>query len=184
MKVDEYNVDRDQGSGSLSEIEDEMSGDKWDTKDERAGTHTTYHTSDIDKLNISKARENQYHRMLRRQEGEYVNAEQYDDRATQNYKEDVRRFITTVGSQIELTPSQKERTKHLVMDVLSINSFGSYSSEKVVLGTINVVAREDGRFVEDEALFQDFMESVGIENLSTMKRLRELVRERLPSYDD
>lgn len=184
MKVEEHNVDRQKGSGSLSSIEDEMTGDKFDTKDERAGTHTTFYMSDVESLPISKARKNQFYRMHNRQEGQHVNSTEYDSRGTQNYKEDVRRFITTTGSQLELTPAQKKRVKHLVMDILDINSFGSYSSEKVVLGTTNVVAREDGRYIEDEAQFQDFMEAVGIENLSTMRRLRELVRERLPSYDD
>lgn len=183
MGVETHNVDRGQGSGSRAAIEDEMMGDKWDTRDERAGTHTTFYMSDVESLPISKARKNQYYRMHNKQEGQHVNSTEYDSRGTQNYKEDVRRFITTTGSQLELTPSQKERVKHLVMDVLSINSFGSYSSEKVVLGTINVVAREDGRWIEDEEQFHDFMEAVGIEDLSTMKRLRELVTDRLPSYN-
>jgi hypothetical protein len=152
-----------------------------ETRDRRADTRTTFYERDIDNLNVSQRRKRRLKRALRYQEGEQVNAEDYDSRGQQNHKEDKRRMIGSFGSQLELTGAQKERVKHLVMDVISVNSFGSYSSEQVVLAVINVVAREDGRWIEDEEQFRRFMENVGVDDLDTMKSLRGLVRDRIPS---
>lgn len=187
MPAHEHNVDTDKGNGSRTAMEDEMSGDLWDSKDQRAETRTTFYEKDVDSLNVSERRKRELKRILRRQEGEHVNAEKYDSRGQQNHREDKRRLVSSFGSQLSLTPAQRERVNHLVMDVISINSFGNYSSEQAILATINVVVREDGRWIEDEKRFREFMESVGITNddgracLDTMKRLRAIVRDRVPS---
>jgi len=180
MPVDERNLDRGKGSGSRSAIEDEKMGDCWETRDQRSDTRTTYYARDVDSLSISVARKRQLKRMLKRQEGQHVNSDKYDSRGQQNHKEDKRRMVGSFGSQLGLTSAQKKRVEHLIMSVLDINSFGSYSCEQVVLGTINVVAREDGRWIEDEKTFYDLMEAT--ETTATQaKRLREMVRERVPS---
>jgi hypothetical protein len=187
MAIEEQKVDLTSGCGSRSEMEDKKTEDKWDTKDQRADTKTTYYDSDIDSLHVSPRRKKQLKRMLRFQEGEQVNVKEFDSRGSQNHKEDKRRMVSTFGSQLSLTPAQKERVKHLVMDVMDINSFGPYSFEQVIIATINVVAREDERWIEDEDQFKEFMMYVditddGSPDMKKLRRLRTLVRERVPSH--
>lgn len=80
------------------------------------------------------------------------------------------------------------------MDVLNINTFGPYSTEKIALGVINVVAREYGWTVEDNDKFHELMvkndmtihepdheDYADKPSMDTMKNLRRLVRERVPS---
>lgn len=182
MAVHEHEVARAEGDGAGDEIDDLYDGEEYQTKDQRAETRTTFYERDIDKHCTSRRQANQLKRALRLHEGE-----RKPNRGQENYKEDKRRLIGIIGSQLDLTNGQKQRVKHLVMDVMSVNSFGYYSSEQVILATVNVVVREDGRWIEDEDDFRDYMEQVGITNdedradLDTMKRLRGLVRDRIPS---
>jgi hypothetical protein len=186
MGVHEHEVARSEGDGAGDEIDDLYDGEEYQTKDQRAETRTTFYERDIDTHCTSSRYAKQLKRALRLQEGEHVNGSG-KDRGTQNHEEYQRRVIGIIGSQLDLTDGQKKRVKHLVMDVMSVNSFGYYSSEQVILATANVVAREDGRWIEEEEPFRDYMEHVGITNdedradLETMKRLRSLVKERIPS---
>jgi hypothetical protein len=188
MTVEEEMIDRSKGNGSRTAMEDEKTGDLWASKDQRAATKTTYYTSDIDSLHASPTRKKQLKRMLRFQEGEQVNVPEFDSRGQQNHKEDKRRMVSVLCSQLSMTDVQTERVKHLIMDVMDINSFGPYSFEQVIIGTINVVAREDERWIEDEPQFREFLMYVDISkddgspDIRKLRRLRTLVRERIPSH--
>jgi len=186
MGVHEHEVARREGDGAGDEIDDLYDGEEYQTKDQRAETRTTFYERDIDQHCTSRRQAQQLKRALRLQEGEHVNGSG-KSRGSQNNEEDKRRLVGIIGSQLDLTNGQKNRVKHLVMDVMGVNSFGYYSSEQVILATTNVVTREDGRWIEDESDFREYMEKVGLTNdegradLDTMKRLRQLVRERIPS---
>lgn len=180
--VQPQRVDNSAGNGSRSEIEDKKIEDKFESKDERSETETTFFKRDISQIK-SERRRRQYKRMLRRQEGERTNSSDEKSRGQQNHDEWQRRIVKGFTSQLELTPHQTRRTKHLVMDVIDINSFGHYSTEQVVLAVINCVVREDGRWIEDEELFRDMAEGTGFNKgtaIERMKSLRGLVRDRLP----
>lgn len=185
--VQSHLVERGEGSGSRAEIQDKYDGEEYDDKDERANTDTTFYRRDIERLEISERRKRRLRRMLRRQEGENPGETYYQgrpDRHQQNAAEWKRRVVSAFASQLELTASQKARTKHLVNDVLDINSFGYYSTEQVVLAVVNVVAREDGRWIEDEAKFREIMQESGIEkdgtpDMESMRQLRRMVNDRL-----
>jgi len=189
MPVQTQRVERDEGSGAGSEIEDLYDSEEYQTKDQRSPNRTTYYRRDIDQHVTDERTAWHLRRALRWQEGQYVTSDNEDEqsRGQQNYEEDKRRIVGVLASQLGLTSSQKRRVEHLVLDVVDVNSFGHYSVEQVTLGVINVVAREDERWIEDERLFRDYMEQVGITNdreradLNTMRRLRSLVRERVPS---
>ena len=188
MGVQEHSIARSEGDGAGDEIDDLYDGEEYQTKDQRADTRTTFYERDIDEHCTSHRQARQLKRALRFQEGERVGTyESARSRGSQNNDEDKRRLIGIIGSQLGLTDRQKNRVKHLVMDVMSVNSFGYYSSEQVILATTNVVVREDDRWIEDEQAFRDYMERVGITNdenradLNTMKRLRQLVCDRIPS---
>jgi len=171
---------------------DDMRGDKYDeqryeSRDQRAETDTTFFEHDVQELKVSHRRKTRLKRMLRRQEGEdpgEAYSQKYKNREQQNRKEWKRRVVTTYAAQLDLTSHQKERSLHLIMDVLDINSFGHYSTEQVVLGAINTVVREDGRWIEDEHTFRDLAVDLGFERADVptrMRSLRRLVRERVPS---
>jgi len=183
-----HEIDDEVGNGSRSRIEDEKTGDKWNSKDQRANTNTTFFESDINSLDASPRRKRRLKRLLRRQEGEHVNADDQESRGQQNHNEWQRRVALTYSEQLSLTDAQKRRVVHLVTDVMSIDSFGPYSVEDVTVATINVVARKDGWQIESDEEFQDLMVDVGITNddepdMETLSRLRVLVRERVPSYE-
>lgn len=179
--VGQHNVSRGEGDGAGEQIDDKYDGEEYASKDQRANTRTTFYERDIDNLNVSERRKEELRRILRRQEGQHVNSDTYKSRGQQNYEEDKRRIVGVFASQLELTRSQKQRCEHLMLDVLSVNSFGQYSMEQVSLAVVNVVAREDGRWIEDENQFRDLMDKADVQEMDTMKRLRSLVRERLPS---
>lgn len=181
MAVQKHRVARDQGDGAGSEIDDLYDGEEFESKDQRAETRTTYYKRDIEQHVSDPRLAGHLRRALRWQEGQWVTSDDDKSRGQQNHEEDKRRAVGVLASQLDLTTAQKTRVEHLVLDVLSVNSFGHYSMEQVALAVINVVVREDDRWIEDERLFRDYMEQVGIEDLETMRRLRALVRERVPS---
>jgi len=152
--VQSHRIARGEGDGSRAPIQDKYDSEENEEKDQRADTRTTFYDRDIDKLEVSERRKRRLRRMLRRQEGEDYGEGTIKDksrrqRKQQNRSEWKRRVVSTFASQLDLTRAQKERVKHLVKDVLDINTFGYYSTEQVVLATINVVARWDDRCMED-----------------------------------
>lgn len=183
---DPRRIERRAGAGSRSDTDDEYEADSF-RHDERADTETTFFESDIQKLRVSERRKQQLRDMLKRQEG----SDQFEpsrsgrrSRNEQNREEWKRRVADTYCAQAELTRAQKERVKHLVLDVLDIQSFGPYAAEEIVIATINVVAREQGRWIEDEEQFRDLAADAGVEvdgrpDMQTLKRLRRLVRDRI-----
>jgi len=194
MTVESHNLATEEGNGARSEIQDKYDSEEYQTKDQRADTRTTFYESDINALNVSERRKKELRRALRRQEGEdYGEGGSADktrrQRKQQNREEWKRRAITTYAANMDMTNAQKERAKHLFIDVLTINTFGHYSSEQVALAVLNVVAREDGWRLEDDSQFHSLMVECGItsnENddkphMGRMRKLREMVRERVPS---
>jgi len=187
MDLHEHEISRKPNDGSR----DDMQGNGYDEHgyefDERGENRTTYWDKDIDQHVSDPRHANHLRRALKWQEGQYVTSENAKSRGTQNHEEDKRRLVDTIGGQLEIGTLQKDRVEHLVLDVISVNSFGHYSMEQVILAVINVVARENNRWIEDETQFRRYMSQVGITNdegradLETMKRLRRLVRDRVPS---
>ena len=183
--VEQHKVARHEGDGAGDEIDDKYDGEEYTTKDQRAETRTTFYERDIDKHVSDPRQAKRLKRALRLQEGEHNNTGK--SRGSQNNEEDKRRLVGTLSSQLGMTTAQKQRVEHLVIDVMSVNSFGHYSMEQVILATINVVAREYGRWIEEEREFREYMAEVGIvtdddrPDMDTLNRLRALVRERIPS---
>lgn len=166
-------------------MEDEKTGDLWKTKDQRADTRTTFFESDIDRLNASPQRKKRLKRILRRQEGENSGETYFadrDDRTQQNREEDRRRDIETIASQLELTSHQKRRATHIILDVVSIDSYGNYSAEEVILGVITYVCMEDmganGVHVDDRGDFHSFVDTLDTD-MERVKKARKLTRSKL-----
>lgn len=192
MDVHEHQLARAEGNGSRDEIDDKYDSEEYSSKDQRADTQTTFYEKDINNLAVSERRKKELRRALRRNEGEdYGEGTSADktrrQRKQQNREEWKRRVITAYAANLDMADAQKERATHLFMDVLKINSFGNYASEQVALGVLNVVAQEDGWFLEDEGQFHDLMIDCGmaddedVPNMSRLSTLRRMVRERVPS---
>lgn len=194
MTVEEHALHREEGSGSSSEIQDKYDSEEYETKDQRADTRTTFYESDINELNVSEDRKKRLRRALRRQEGEDYGEGKSSNktrrqRKQQNREEWKRRIISTYASNLDMCRAQKERATHIFMDVLTINTFGHYSSEQVALAVLNVVAREDGWLMEDNSQFHNLMVECDITSsedeerpdMDRMRTLRTMVRERVPS---
>lgn len=180
--VESHLLDNSEGNGSGSQIDDKYDSEEYTTKDQRAQTETTFYRSDINETVNGHHRRRQMKRALRYHEGEHVNAEDEDSRGQQNHKEWKRRLVGTLTSQMEMTKHQQSRVKHLVLDVLDINSFGPYKTEEVILGVMSMVAREDmsrhGKHLDDRKDFINLCHSVDT-SLENVRRCRELVSERL-----
>lgn len=168
---------------------------RYESRDQRAETATTFYESDINSLNVSERRKKELRRALRRQEGEdygetYSGGEDSrEQRKQQNRREWKRRVITTYAANLDMTHAQRERAEHLLMDVVTVNTFGYYSSEQVALGILAAVAREDGWAIDKEAQFKRLMVENDLGNLDDgadmdkIEKLREMVRERVPSME-
>lgn len=197
MTVPQHKVSRDANDGSRDNMQDNgYDEQRYESRDKRADTRTTFYESDINSLDVSERRKKELRRALRRQEGEdYGEGTSADktrrQRKQQNREEWKRRIIETYSANLGMTRAQKERAQHLFLDVLTINSFGHYSSEQVALAVLNVVAREDGWRLEDDSGFHDLMVECEITSkrdedkpaMDRMKKLRSMVRERVPSMD-
>lgn len=178
--VQETQLERGNGSGSRVEADD-MYEDEAYRHDERADTETTFFESDINNMEVSHRKKERLRRMLRRQEGEnpgetYSNDR--DDRTQQNRTEWQRRVVATQAAQLELTPHQKERAKHLILDVLEINRFAKFSIEEVSLAVISIVANEDGRWIRDEDQYKQLLREVGM-SIDGVTRARKMARKHL-----
>lgn len=189
MGVEQHRVSRREGEGSGEQISDKYDGTEYSSKDQRADTWTTFYRRDIESLNVSKRRKDELKRILKRHEGEdYGEGTSKDksrrQRKQQNREEWKRRVVSAYASQLEMTKWQKERAQRLLIEELELNTFGPYSAEQVALAVLNVVAREDGRWIEDERTFRQLAADVGIEDdgvadMATVKSLRGMVRERM-----
>ena len=185
MAVEEHRLARDEGDGSASEIDDLYDGEQYSTRDQRANNRTTYYESDVDKHVSNPKRAERLKRALKWQEGQYVTSDKGKSRGQQNHEEDKRRIVGILCSQLDVPKSQKRRVQKIINGEIPSYKFGHYSTEQVTLAVINVVVHKDDRWIEDEKQFREYMEYVGITNeddnadLETMRRLRELVRERL-----
>jgi len=185
--VEQHLVARGEGDGAGEQIDDMYDGVEYRTKDKRSLTRTTFYKSDIDNLSLPKGRKKRLKRMLDRHEGIDYGEQALDtSRKQQNRDEWKRRCVATYAAQMDMSVAQKERAEHLIMDVVSVDSFGHYSTEQVAVAIVNVVAREDGWFIEEDEQFRELMIHAGIEadgkpDMTIMRSLRRLVRERLPS---
>jgi hypothetical protein len=186
--VAEHQVARGEGDGSGAAIDDKYDGTEYTSKDQRADTWTTFYERDIDSLNVSQRRKKELKRALERQRGlDYGEGTTKDktrrQRKQQNREEWKRRVVSAYAGTLELTTRQKTRAQRLVIEELELSSFGPYSTEKIALAVCNYVAREEGRWLEDEATFRSLMVDVGIgeeeADMEVMRRLRCMVRERL-----
>ena len=162
------------GAGSNNEIDDMIDDAGIIENDGRSQTRTTFLAGEASYA--SEKRYNQYKRLAKVNDGMWDS-----NRGADNFKADMRRMAKTFCSQLELNSRQQERTLW-VMKNLSVNSFGHYSTEKVIMAVISLVANEDRRLIRDEPEYRELVSAVGM-TMDEVKRVRIMVRERTDTFD-
>jgi len=169
-----YLFDTGFGAGANKELDDMIDDAGIINNDGRSNTRTTFLAGEASY--DSERRYNQYKRLAKVNDGMWDS-----NRAADNFKADMRRITKTFCSQVELNSRQQERVQW-VMDDMDINSFGSYSTEKVLLGVMSLVANEDRRLLRDEDSFRGLVVSVEM-TMDEVKRVRQLIRDRTDTFD-
>lgn len=169
-----YLFDTGFGAGSNQELDDMIDDAGIINNDGRSNTRTTFLVGDASYE--SKKRYKQYKRLAKVNDGMWNS-----NRAADNFKADMRRITKTFCSQVDMRERQQERVQW-VMDDMDINSFGSYSTEKVLLGVMSLVANEDRRLLRDEEQFHDLVLAVDM-TMDEVKRVRQLIRDRTDTFD-
>lgn len=164
------------GSGSNAAIDDVIDQEAIIENDGRSNTRTFFYPEDAEY--DSKQKEKQYKRLIRWQDGERHPTE---SRAAANFKADMRRTAETFCSQCGFTTHQTDRVAY-IMEKLNVNSYGHYSTEKVILAVMSLVANEDKRLLRDEPIFRDLAEQVGM-SMEQVRTVRRMTRERTDAFD-
>lgn len=161
-----HRFDIGRGSGAAEQIDDKIDENAVIENDGRSRTRTFYYPGEAP----ARARR-RYRRMLRWQEGEGS-----PDRDVRNKTADRERWVDTFCSNLDMTPYQQRRVK-FVCNGLNMKHMAHYSTEKVILAVISLVANEDARFIRDEEGYRDLLRAVG-SDLSEVKSIRDLVRRK------
>lgn len=154
------------GSGAASAIEELIDENAVIEHDGRASTRTFFYVAEA-----AERSKRQFERMIRLQEGEGDPQRDVENRAA-----DRRRTVDGFCSQLDMSDYHKERVEHVVGG-LNMSHMAHYSSPKVILAIISLIANEDDRFIRDEETFRDLMTDVGT-SLDELKNIRELVRQK------
>lgn len=165
-----------EGAGSNDAIDDMIDQEAIVENDGRSNTRTFFYPEDAEYETQEQA--TKFRRLIRWQDGEGHPSE---SRAAANFKADMERTAKTFCSQCEFTPYQTERVLH-VMDDLDVNSYGHYSTEKVILAVMSLVANEDRRHLRDEELFRGLVGDVGM-TMEQVRTVRLMTRQRTEAFD-
>lgn len=164
------------GAGSNEAIDDIIDQEAIIENDGRSNTRTFFYPGDA--VYESVERERQFQRLIRWQDGEGHPSE---SRAAANFKADMKRTAQTFCSQCEFTPHQTRRVEYVMKD-LDVNSYGHYSTEKVILAVMSLVANEDRRLLRDEQTFRDLVDDVGM-TMEQVRTVRLMTRQRTDAFD-
>lgn len=154
------------GAGSAEKIDDLIDENAVIENDGRSQTKTFFYPSEADGWDHGQAE-----RLARLQDGH-----RSPERNEQNRAADRRRWAESFGAKLGCTDHQIERTKHIVAG-MNMSHMGYYSSQKIILATISLVANEDGRFIRDEVGFKELMRDVET-TMDELKQMRRLIRDK------
>lgn len=159
-----HRFDAGDGSGAASSLEELIDDNAIIENDGRSKTRTFFYPAEADD-------EQRYSRIIRWQDGEGD-----PDRDVENRAADRRRAVDTFCGVLDMSGYHKGRVKYVIED-LNMSHMAHYSSPKVILAVISLVANEDGRFIRDEAAFRALMEDVDT-SLHELKKVRTLARKK------
>ena len=155
------------------------------TRDQRSPMDTMFTKSDIESNVPSNRMQWRMKRALSLQEGQWVQAhDDMDSRKVQNDKEWRRRVVHIATDQVGMTPHQSDRVQHILSSLPSINKFGPYRTEEVIVGIVLYVLQEEAeRFGGDKPIDSDRFTEL-VESFDTTKRRAKVARGNVEKYYD
>lgn len=152
------------GSGAASDVDELIDETAIIENDGRSKTRTFFYPSEADD-------ERRYRRLIRWQDGEGDT-----QRAVENRAADRRRTIDIFCGHLGMGTYQRERVKSIMED-LNMSHMAHYSSEKVILAIISLVANEDGWLIRDNETYRDLIRDVN-SSLKEIRKIRLLVKRK------
>lgn len=151
-QVDGVWIDRQPGSGSLDRTDSWAKNTRQqyeNANDGRSNTNTTLYWkgSDDTPEHLRGRDRHQLHRDPEDRRSWDSLAKKNDgvgcsSRRSDNFNADVKRWVQTFSTQLNLTAYQKRRVA-FVVDEIDLSTFGSIPAEHVILGAITLVVDED-----------------------------------------
>lgn len=170
-----YRMDVRGGNGAASKIEELIDQNAVIDHDGRASTRTFFRS-----VEAPEDKEDLFERLTGWQEDKWDSETNYE---TRQHGADRMRWIGDFCGQLEMTPHQRRRVEHIV-EGLDMSHMAHYSSQKVIVAVISIVADEDasrhGERMRDRSDFRKILEAVG-SDLTELKSIRKLVRRQSDS---
>lgn len=167
-----YRMDIRGGNGAASKIEELIDQNAIIEHDGRASTRTFFRS-----VEAPEDKESLYERLSGWQE------DKWSGMKNQQRKADRMRWIKDFCGQLDMTPHQHRRVEHVV-EGMNMSHMAFYSSQKVIVAVISIVADEDasrhGERMRDRSDFRKILEAVG-SDLTELKSIRKLVRDQSDS---
>lgn len=192
------NLYRGEGSGS-NERDAGLAGDDAGPNDGRYDTRTTFYYSYGRSLSAEERRSrHQLHRDPSDRRSWQTLAEQNDgvgdpSRKQDNYEADVRRWVDTFTSQVDLNEYYTARTEHLINEILQDSDkelwHGDLSAEWLIAGAMSLVHDADiedpDRFDErlsQRSSFQRLMNDLGM-GRTDLRLARKVAHQKTDLFD-
>lgn len=154
-----------EGDGSASAVDEQIDQNAVIEHDGRASTRTFFYPEEADDAHVER-----FQRLIQWQEDKWSgmkNAQRAADRM---------RTIGNFCGTLDMSPHQQRRVECIV-DGINMSHMAHYSSQKVIIAVVSLVANEDGRFIRDEGAFRDLLVDVG-SDLDEVKNVRSLIRDK------
>jgi len=155
------------------------------TRDQRSPMDTMFTEQDIEKHTESNRQEWRLKRALSLQEGQWVQPhDDMDSRKVQNDKEWRRRMVHVATDLAGMTPYQSDRVQHILNSLPSINKFGPYRTEEVIVGIVlYVMDEETERFESDDFRDTERFEEL-VDGFDTTARRADVACGNVDKYYD
>lgn len=154
------------GDGAATRIDNLIDEKAVEENDGRSNTRTMFYASE-------SASEQQYKRLAKLNDGMYS-----PDRKQQNAWADKKRWVDGFTSYVEMDATSEERV-FTILKSLNMKHMGPYSTEKVILAIISIVANEHNRRIRSEDGYYQLVEDCAT-TLDEVSRVRRLVMEKCP----
>lgn len=164
-----HRLDYNSGSGAASDVDGLIDASAVIETDGRSETWTFFYPEEA-------SDEQRFETLREWQTGMYDT-----ERDTKNKAADRDRWIDAFCGQVEVAGHLKERVG-LVCSSLDLSHMGPYSTEKVILAIISLVANENDRFIRNEARYKELVASQA-SDLGEIRSVRNLVKRKSDYYD-
>lgn len=161
-----HEFDTSDGSGAASNIDERIDQNAIIENDGRSDTNTFFYPNEA-----APTRRQQFKRLIEYQDGMYK-----DERKAETQQADMRRWVSTICSKLDMSSYHTGRVEHICSG-LNMKHMAHYSTEKVIIAVISLVANEDDRFIRDERVFRNLMGEVGT-TLEELRKVRALVKRK------